>query len=188
MAPYLIYILSIMSSLNSAPPGENFFSLHKNYLANVYKLPSGVVIGEEYKIPENSSDKATVTRLLSLAANYLGYPYVWGGTTERGFDCSGFMYFLFNKIGRPIPRMPADQCLLGPDIPYSKIEPGDLIFFKSGNVNSNWIGHVGMAYDRDANGNIRFIHAEGKKTGVVITLLENQYYKKRFLRATRILK
>ncbi|GAB1443693.1 hypothetical protein MASR2M39_25350 [Ignavibacteriales bacterium] len=187
MAPYLIYILSIMSSLNSAPPGHNFITLHREYFENVYKLPEGIVINDEFKIPENFSNQAAVNNLLSQAKKYLGYPYVWGGTTERGFDCSGFMYFLFNKIGKPIPRMPADQCILGPDIPYSKIEPGDLIFFGGGNPNSTWIGHVGLAYDRDSNGNIRFIHAEGRKTGVVITLLDNQYYKKRFLRATRIL-
>ncbi|KAB2907318.1 MAG: C40 family peptidase [Ignavibacteriales bacterium] len=188
MAPYLIYLLSIMSSLNSAPPGENFFTLHKDYMENVYKLPEGVAISDEYKMPTVSADKATVNSLIKLSANYLGYPYVWGGTTERGFDCSGFVYFLFNKIGKPIPRMPADQCLRGDDIKFQDIEPGDLIFFSGSNSNSKWIGHVGMAFDRDSNGNIRFIHAESKRTGVIITSLEQQYYKKRFIRATRIIK
>lgn len=184
MSPYLVYILSVFFSLNLAMPEENFYSVHKRYYENAYSIKNDTTGIFTALIIDPAGEK--VDSLVALAKNYLGFPYIFGGTTERGFDCSGFVYFLFQKMGYPIPRMPADQCILGEDIKFDDIQRGDLIFFKGRNVYSNWIGHVGMAIEPDEKGTKRFIHAETYRTGVRVDSLTQPYYHQRFIRATRI--
>ncbi|HET9656756.1 MAG TPA: NlpC/P60 family protein, partial [Kineosporiaceae bacterium] len=74
----------------------------------------------------------TGSGVLALAARYLGVPYVWGGTTPRGFDCSGYVQYVFAQAGVRLPRTADQQMHAGRQIPRSQARPGDLVAFVSG--------------------------------------------------------
>lgn len=126
--------------------------------------------------------KSTIFNLISEAKTYLGTPYVYGGTTRKGIDCSAFMQSVFKSNQIDLPRVSKNQALIGDEIPYKDIEPGDMIFF-SNSPNSR-ISHVGMVVEVTPD-DIRFIHA-GSSTGVTISPLSMSYWKNRFRFAKRV--
>ncbi|MEH7107805.1 C40 family peptidase [Bacillus sp. JJ1764] len=74
------------------------------------------------------ADPGSAGRLIAIAKQYLGVPYVWGGTTPSGFDCSGFTSYVFRQIGINLPRVSRDQQNVGIRISPSQVQPGDLVF------------------------------------------------------------
>lgn len=82
--------------------------------------------------PTNVSINADVfssNSVLAYASNYIGVPYVWGGTTPSGFDCSGFTQYVFSHFRISLPRLSQDQQYIGTLVPRSNLQPGDLVFF-----------------------------------------------------------
>jgi cell wall-associated NlpC family hydrolase len=91
---------------------------------------------------QDPTASGTVVATLSYAAQQLNTPYIWGGTGEGGFDCSGLAQVAYRKAGISLPRVAQDQFDAGPQVPAgSTVEPGDLIFFGSG---PTAIEHVGL--------------------------------------------
>jgi cell wall-associated NlpC family hydrolase len=78
---------------------------------------------------------ATAASVLSIARRYIGVPYVWGGSTPAGFDCSGFTSYVFAQVGVSLPRSSSAQRYAGTVVPASQAQPGDLVW---------WPGHVGI--------------------------------------------
>jgi cell wall-associated NlpC family hydrolase len=108
-----------------------------------------------------SARHAVALRALDVADDYLGTPYVWGGNTpEEGFDCSGFVRFVFAREGIDLPRVSRDQARVGEGVPLDLrfIEAGDLIAFAS---DGHHVDHIGI-YAGDG----RFIHASSSGNGV----------------------
>jgi LysM repeat protein len=120
--------------------------------------------------PSQGSNSSTVTKLISTAMPLQGIPYVWGGASTRGFDCSGFIHYVYNKAGVSIPRTNA-KGLDARSYEVSKPQVGDLVFFK--NTYTTGISHVGVYI-----GNNQFIHAGGDR--VQVTSLSNSYWSKHF--------
>ena len=87
----------------------------------------------------NSSDLGN--QIAQYALQYVGYPYVWGGTTPAGFDCSGFVQYVYKQFGYTLNRIACDQALNGVAVDINALQPGDVLCFYSG---SNYIGHVGI--------------------------------------------
>lgn len=118
--------------------------------------------------------------IVSFAKQYLGYRYVLGGTTpSSGFDCSGFIYYVFNTCGYSISRSLTSQANTGTAVSKSELIPGDIVFFN--NTSSGALGHVGIYI---GNGNM--IHAANSKRGVVTDTINSGYYNTYYYSARRV--
>lgn len=115
--------------------------------------------------------------IAAYAVSFVGYPYVYGGRSPSGFDCSGFMQYLFAQFGYEINRTATAQLADGYEVAYEEMAPGDIIYFGYGSTAT----HVGMYI-----GDGQFVHAENSGTGVVITDITADWYAYRFLTAHRI--
>jgi cell wall-associated NlpC family hydrolase len=88
--------------------------------------------------------KQTVNGVMSLAREYLGTPYVWGGESPQGFDCSGLAQYIYGKEGIQIPRTTYDQFQTGLNVPTNQLQAGDLVFFRGSDSRGGLPGHVGI--------------------------------------------
>lgn len=112
---------------------------------------------------EQMQHDAQVGTLLNEALSYEGTPYVYGGTTPGGFDCSGFVQYCFRTaLGQELPRTSGAQAAVGVAVPLDELQPGDLVFWGSG----AGAYHVGIAVDANS-----YIHAAGSGQGVVVDTL-----------------
>jgi len=119
-------------------------------------------------------------RIISTAKQYIGVPYVWGGTTPKGFDCSGYVQYVFNIHGISLPRTSKQQWAVGSPISKSNLQPGDLVFFQN-TGSASGISHLGIYI-----GDGQFIHASSSK-GVMISSLSNSYWQSHYYGARRVL-
>lgn len=158
----------------------NYYKIEKNDLKyNELKNVMGTffdairTIETIEKIPskkENELYNAVRNQLISVAKNYIGTPYVFAGTDEKGFDCSGYTCYVMKKNGINLPRTAAEQFEAAKKIKQSEVQKGDLIFFDSG----TGVSHVGIIVS-EMNEPLVMIHASTSK-GVVITELEKSDY------------
>lgn len=138
---------------------------------------------EEEVLAENAVDMDVQKLLLDTAFSYLGTPYKHAGVTRKGMDCSGFVSTTFKAIDVPLSRSSQEMATQGKRIKLKNVRVGDLLFFKT--LRRNRISHVGMVVDVQ-DGEIKFIHASSKR-GVVISSLSENYYKKAFRMAKRVM-
>jgi len=124
----------------------------------------------------------TLATVIEAARSYQGTPYLYGGTTRLGLDCSGLLQLSFGEAGVTIPRSSNEQAGWGDPVKSTDLRPGDLVFFGA-SPGSRTITHVGMVTVADGEG-IDFIHAS-TSLGVVENSLESDYYLSRFIRAVR---
>ncbi len=131
------------------------------------------------------TDTTLKDSIVEYGIEYLGTPYLTAGSGKEGFDCSGFVYFVFQNFNINVPRSSAEYENFGREIPIANVQKGDLLLFLSPTRNA--IGHIGIitnANGRDSD----FIHASsGTKMKVIITNLSNQGYTRRFVKAIRVL-
>ncbi|MDY6029466.1 MAG: NlpC/P60 family protein [Acidaminococcaceae bacterium] len=143
----------------------------------------GVVGPATYKalmnkeMPPNRSNNK-VRSVLRAAYSVMGTPYVFGGTTPYGFDCSGFTQYSFARAGISLPRMADEQYYSGRKISINQLRPGDLVFFTTYEPGAS---HCGIYI-----GNGNFIHA-GTSTGVTVASAFTGYWGARYYGACRVL-
>ncbi|RSK28677.1 hydrolase Nlp/P60 [Bacillus sp. HMF5848] len=118
-------------------------------------------------------------RLLPVAKKYIGVPYLYGGTSAKGFDCSGYINEVYTYIGVELPRTSRDMFNEGKAVKKENLRVGDLVFF---NTSGNGVSHAGIYI-----GNDKFIHSSSS-VGVSTSSLNDPYYwKSRYIGARRVL-
>lgn len=117
-------------------------------------------------------------RILNEASKYLGVPYVWGGTTPNGFDCSGLVQYVCNSLGISVNRVAEDQAKNGIEIPRDQMQPGDLLFFKD---STGYIHHVAIYA-----GNNEMLHAPYTGTVVKIQSMTGTKYESELCNIRRV--
>ena len=120
----------------------------------------------------------TGAEVIAFAAKFLGTPYVYGGTSPSGFDCSGFVYYVYKNFGYTLNRTAAGQNSNGIWIARSNLKPGDIVLFNTG----GGINHAGIYV-----GNDQFIHAVKPGTPLRYESLSSSYYSSRYVSARRII-
>lgn len=135
---------------------------------------------DDYTVQWQKPAKLTgkVKSLISTSQKYIGVPYRFGGTTPKGFDCSGYMQYVFHKNGILLPRSADDQYMDGKPVSVNALRPGDLVFF---NTYDKGISHSGMYL-----GNGYFISATTSR-GVAVATMKSGYWHDRYMGARRVL-
>lgn len=133
-------------------------------------------VGKIYQISDIDRQK-----LLEDAKYFKGGKYVWGGTTPEGFDCSGYVQYLYKKHNINLPRTAWAQSKKGKTIGRNELQKGDLLFFLTDKKRGIPITHVGIYI-----GNGNFIHAASKKKGIIISPLTYGSYAQTFVSARRV--
>jgi cell wall-associated NlpC family hydrolase len=127
--------------------------------------------------------------VVRFAMEQLGTPYVYAGTTPaRGFDCSGFVMYVYGRFGIEVPHSTAMLITTGRPIPRSQARPGDLVIFTGTAANSTEPGHAGIIVSRPGEP-IRFIHSSSarRESGVKVSAVDNTDYERRFMGVRRVL-
>jgi len=119
-------------------------------------------------------------KIVTEAMKYVGYPYVWAGASPSGFDCSGFVMYIAQKVaGQSISHSIGQQASSGQYVAKENLQPGDLVFFA--NTYTAGLSHAGIYI-----GDGRFVHAENEGTGVVVSNINGGYYGPKYYTARRL--
>ena len=130
-----------------------------------------------HKSPPYDSAKLPQHPALMIAAGLVGAPYRHGGSSPRGFDCSGLVYYAFRRAGIHVPRNTRSQYRHAFHVATSQLQPGDLVFFK---LDRHAVSHVGIYA-----GNGQFIHAPSKGKRVSFTAMDDSYWGSKYVAAGR---
>jgi cell wall-associated NlpC family hydrolase len=122
--------------------------------------------------------KQEADNVVKTAERYLKVPYRFGGESPKGFDCSGFVKYVYDRHGKKLPRAADVQYRTGKKIDRASLKTGDLVFFTTYAPGAS---HVGIY-----TGSGRFIHASSSR-GVMISRLDETYWKPRYLGARRVI-
>jgi cell wall-associated NlpC family hydrolase len=129
---------------------------------------------ETLSAPSPAPPAAQYGGVVGIAMQYLGVPYVWGGASPSGFDCSGFSMYVYAQVGVSLPHHAASQYGMGTPVSKDQLAAGDLVFF-------NGLGHMGIYI-----GGGQFIHAPHSGDVVKISSLSDSWYASTWVGARRI--
>ena len=135
---------------------------------------------DDRRTPTPISDTYGIKQgLIARALSFRGARYVHGGSSPSGFDCSGFVKYLYSKMGIKLPHDTRALYKFGRPVPKADLQAGDILFFV--NTYRRGLSHVGLYV-----GDGKFIHASTRRTGVKVSNLNEAYYQNHYLGAKRI--
>jgi len=151
--------------------------IYKDYVSLSSKQESSHPVSRSY-------DRKSAVNLVNFAKQQLNKPYKYGENGPDAFDCSGFTYYVYKNFGINLPRTSSEQATKGTYVSKENLDIGDLVFFDTSGTNDHRINHVGIYI-----GNGDFIHASSGKNSkkVVISNIDEGYYKERYVTARRVL-
>lgn len=146
-------------------------------------LPDPVIYNQGQSINTGSIVPDSV---VSFGKSLVGTPYLYASSDPaKGFDCSGFITYVFNHFSIAVPRSSVDFTNVGLEIPREIASPGDLILFTGTDSTTRIVGHMGIV-ESNEHGNLLFLHStSGKTYGVTISPLKG-YYETRFVKVIRV--
>ena len=151
---------------------------------NIHELKSTVVIKKKQPFRTINVKAVTPADLVAFAQTLLGVPYRYGSLKkENGFDCSGFINYVFNYFKISVPRSSVEFTNAGREVKPADSKPGDLILFTGSNHDSGEVGHMGIVTENRKN-QFTFIHASSSK-GVILSGL-SPYFTLRLVKVIRI--
>lgn len=128
----------------------------------------------------NTTSSNKGQQVADYAKQFIGCKYVYGGSSPKGFDCSGLTMYVYKQFGVSLSHSATAQSKVGSKVNKSDLQPGDLVFFKDYRTNKG-IGHVGIYI-----GNGKFVHASTERTGVITSNINSGSYISRYVTATRL--
>jgi cell wall-associated NlpC family hydrolase len=133
-----------------------------------------------------TTGNTTPSALVDFAETLIGTPYAWASSDPgKGFDCSGFISYVFSHFDITVPRSSIDFTNVGEEVAVASARKGDIILFTGTDPLESTVGHMGLIVSNNSEG-LRFIHStSGKEMGVTITPLNDQY-RKRFVAVRRL--
>lgn len=140
----------------------------------------GSKVAKQAKVKRNN----TITNVVSYSKTYLGTPYKYGGMNSSGMDCSGLLQLSFLRYGIELPRTTLEMSKVGKNINLKQADVGDLVFFKT-SKRGRKVNHVGLVVER-TNKTIDFIHSSSSR-GVMISSINNPYWKKNYVKSRRVI-
>lgn len=148
-----------------------------------YRIENGYISADYVMIVDESAlnSSSIADQAVELALSYLGSPYVYGGSSPKGFDCSGFTSYIYKQFGISLNRTCSGQLDNGTPVAMSELQPGDLVIFKKYANSSKRASHVGLYI-----GNGQFVHASTYGVGVIINDLSDAYYTTGFVGGRRV--
>ena len=117
-------------------------------------------------------------QVATLAERYVGSPYRWGGTSPAGFDCTGFVLWVYSQFGVDLPHNEAGQLASGAQVSTDDLQPGDILVFA--NTYRAGLSHTGVYI-----GDGQFVHAADERHGVIVSSLNDGYWAPRLVGASR---
>ncbi len=160
-------------------------SLQQNEEIDAVRLFSPFAAEDVNTIAEDNSE--LIGQLKEYAAKYIGTRYRRGSASPKGFDCSGFIGFIFKKFGFNLSRSSSAQYNEGEKVAPGDLRPGDLMFFSGRAGGRSRVGHVAMVVDVNPDGSCTFIHASTSKGVTYQKFPDGGYYSKRYIGAKRII-
>jgi len=145
-----------------------------------YKVDGGY-ISAEYTVIADPSSSSKGQEIADYALQFVGYPYVYGGSTPKGFDCSGFTKYVYAQFGYSINRTASNQLDNGTPVSMAELQPGDLVMFQKYSNSSKRASHVGIYI-----GGGQFVHASTAKVGVIVSNMSDAYYTTGFVGGRRL--
>jgi hypothetical protein len=185
-----ILLLTILAWTDNLKSFNTENNEHRYALENTRReesLPTDL-IELDYGNDLNSSNTTSRTernKIVSYANEFLGSPYLYAGTNPNGFDCSGFISFVYQNFGLELPHSSSLQAKEGYKVTREEARKGDLVIFTGTNLSIREPGHVGIVISTPGD-TLEFVHSSSNG-GVKISKLEGTRYDKRFLQIRRIL-
>ncbi len=195
-----VSLKSIGDSTYAVTTGDTISSIASNHHITTNKLKKAnqfsrklainksLPVGSKINIPDQTIPLSTLLArfknagpMLKEAKKHLGKQYVWAANGPKTFDCSGFTCYVSKKSGISLPRTSIRQGEVGTKINRNELKEGDLVFFDTSKEKKGFINHVGIYI-----GGGNFIHASSGAKRVVISSLNQSFYKQRFMWGQRI--
>lgn len=189
----VIFILSLACFLNSCEEHKTREEQAAENLVQETVKPAADTLQIAQPEPESLGPAATIDtkdtspiEILDFARTLTGTPYLFASTDPaKGFDCSGFITYVFNHFNIRVPRSSVEFTNVGKEVTLGKAEPGDLVLFTGTDSSIRVVGHMGIIEAR-RNDSLFFIHSSSGKANGVVTTPMNKYYQGRFVKVIRV--
>ncbi len=150
------------------------------------EIKSTIILKGNVPAKSINTRNVAASKVVEFAQTLIGTPYKYGSSEpKKGLDCSGFIYYVFQKFKISVPRTSKDFTNAGEEISTLNSRKGDIILFTGSDVNSGMVGHMGIITENN-NGILKFLHsASGNNAGVMVSGM-NSYFMPRFVKVIRV--